>query len=222
MPNVCRNSLQRITPIVASMSWRALRRFDVLPKVDQSCIELPMDPAYRARKSGRSHATAHERTLTMLAVLAVLLVLLAGLWNMMRGTSPNLSQTLMRWRVGLQFLAIVMTMILRVLCALVRGELDRGRLPATLLMSACPQGEQDTHHGRPQQDLHAHRRCRPHRARHRRARAQALRAHHGLRHGGRDQRRPRRGAPPPRATSTPTSTPCSGASRTTCSISAPT
>ena len=42
--------------------------------------------------------------LTMLLVAAVFLVLLAGLWNMMRGTSPNLSQKLMRWRVGLQFL----------------------------------------------------------------------------------------------------------------------
>ena len=52
------------------------------------------------------------RMLTMLAALAVFLVLLAGLWNMMRGTSPNLSQRLMRWRVGLQFLAIVVGMLL--------------------------------------------------------------------------------------------------------------
>jgi hypothetical protein len=52
------------------------------------------------------------RYLTAIAAIAVLLVLLAGLWNMMRGSSPNLSQTLMRWRVGLQFLAIVVTMTL--------------------------------------------------------------------------------------------------------------
>lgn len=52
------------------------------------------------------------RLLTTLAALAVFLVLLAGLWNMMRGTSPNLSQKLMRWRVGLQFLAIVIGMLL--------------------------------------------------------------------------------------------------------------
>jgi hypothetical protein len=52
------------------------------------------------------------RALTMLALIAVVVVLLAGLWNMMRGTSPNLSQTLMRWRVVLQFLAIVIAMIL--------------------------------------------------------------------------------------------------------------
>jgi hypothetical protein len=49
--------------------------------------------------------------LTTLALLAVFCVLLLGLWNMMRGTSPNLSQTLMRWRVGLQFLAIVIIVI---------------------------------------------------------------------------------------------------------------
>jgi hypothetical protein len=52
------------------------------------------------------------RIVTMLALVAVVVVLLAGLWNMMRGTSPNLSQTLMRWRVGLQFLAIVIAMVL--------------------------------------------------------------------------------------------------------------
>ena len=50
--------------------------------------------------------------LTTLAVIAVVLVLFAGLWNMTRGTSPNLSQKLMRWRVGLQFLAIVIAMIM--------------------------------------------------------------------------------------------------------------
>lgn len=44
---------------------------------------------------------------TTVAVFAVLIVLLLGLRNMMRGTSPNLSQKLMRWRVGLQFLAIL-------------------------------------------------------------------------------------------------------------------
>jgi hypothetical protein len=64
---------------------------------------------------GKMQAPAMEnavRYLTMLAVLAVFLVLLAGLWNMLRGTSPSLSQKLMRWRVGLQFLAIVIAMIL--------------------------------------------------------------------------------------------------------------
>ncbi|HXH42674.1 MAG TPA: twin transmembrane helix small protein [Bradyrhizobium sp.] len=41
---------------------------------------------------------------------AVALVLLLGLINMMRGGSPNTSQKLMRWRVLLQFVAIVIAM----------------------------------------------------------------------------------------------------------------
>jgi hypoxia induced protein len=52
------------------------------------------------------------RFIALAAVAAVSLVLLAGLWNMLRGTNPNLSQTLMRWRVGLQFLAVVIMMVL--------------------------------------------------------------------------------------------------------------
>ena len=45
------------------------------------------------------------------AVGAVALVLLLGLINMMRGGSPNRSQQLMRWRVALQFVAIVVIML---------------------------------------------------------------------------------------------------------------
>lgn len=41
------------------------------------------------------------------AVFAVLAVLLYGLHTMMKGNNSNLSQKLMRWRVGLQFLAIL-------------------------------------------------------------------------------------------------------------------
>jgi hypothetical protein len=44
------------------------------------------------------------------AVAAVAIVLLFGLVNMMRGGSPNMSQKLMRWRVGLQFAAIIIIM----------------------------------------------------------------------------------------------------------------
>jgi hypothetical protein len=44
------------------------------------------------------------------AVGAVAVVLLFGLVNMMRGGSPNMSQKLMRWRVGLQFVAIIIIM----------------------------------------------------------------------------------------------------------------
>jgi hypothetical protein len=46
--------------------------------------------------------------LSTITIFAVLGVLLAGLWVLTRGKSPNLSQKLMRWRVGLQFAAIVM------------------------------------------------------------------------------------------------------------------
>lgn len=46
-----------------------------------------------------------------IAIGAVAVVLLLGLWNMMRGGSPNVSQKLMRMRVLLQFGAIVLIMI---------------------------------------------------------------------------------------------------------------
>ncbi|WP_448040812.1 twin transmembrane helix small protein [Bradyrhizobium liaoningense] len=42
---------------------------------------------------------------------AVALVLLLGLINMMRGGSPTTSQKLMRWRVLLQFVAIIIAML---------------------------------------------------------------------------------------------------------------
>ena len=48
--------------------------------------------------------------LAPIAVAVVGLVLLAGLVNMMRGGSSSRSQTLMRWRVILQFVAIVIIM----------------------------------------------------------------------------------------------------------------
>jgi uncharacterized membrane protein len=50
------------------------------------------------------------QNLTYLAVGAVALVLVAGLVNMFRLGSSDTSQKLMRWRVGLQFLAIVIIM----------------------------------------------------------------------------------------------------------------
>ncbi len=49
--------------------------------------------------------------LTTVAVAVVFVVLLMGLWSLSRGKSPNLSQKLMRWRVGLQFVAIVLIML---------------------------------------------------------------------------------------------------------------
>lgn len=48
--------------------------------------------------------------LVPVATIAVAIVLLFGLVNMMRGGSPDTSQKLMRWRVILQFVAIVIIM----------------------------------------------------------------------------------------------------------------
>ena len=55
-----------------------------------------------------SYATGNW--LTGIALGAVVLVLFAGLVNMMRGGSANLTQRFMRWRVGLQFIAVVVIM----------------------------------------------------------------------------------------------------------------
>ncbi len=54
----------------------------------------------------------HTATNMLVAVAcgAVAIVLLLGLVNMMRGGDPNRSQKLMRWRIGLQFVAIVIIM----------------------------------------------------------------------------------------------------------------
>ena len=56
-----------------------------------------------------SHTTGN--IVIAVALGAVTLVLLAGLVNMMRGGSSNTSQRLMRWRVGLQFVTIVVVML---------------------------------------------------------------------------------------------------------------
>lgn len=49
--------------------------------------------------------------LSYIATGAVAVVLLMGLANMFRRGSANTSQKLMRWRVGLQFVAIVVLML---------------------------------------------------------------------------------------------------------------
>jgi hypothetical protein len=61
------------------------------------CYEAPM-------------ITFLSKILLPIALAAVVLVLLMGLVNMMRGGSPNTSQKLMRLRVLLQLVAIVITM----------------------------------------------------------------------------------------------------------------
>ena len=68
-----------------------------------------------AREQVRCYVRPMSSLLSMiilpLAVGAVAFVLLLGLINMMRGGSPNRSQKLMQWRVLLQFIAIVLTML---------------------------------------------------------------------------------------------------------------
>ncbi len=46
--------------------------------------------------------------IALAACLVVLLVLLRGLWSMMRGGDANLSQKLMRMRVAAQAIAVVL------------------------------------------------------------------------------------------------------------------
>ena len=59
----------------------------------------------------RAMAGFLSKLILPIAVGAVAVVLLLGLINMMRGGSPNRSQKLMQWRVLLQFIAIVLTML---------------------------------------------------------------------------------------------------------------
>jgi hypothetical protein len=52
-----------------------------------------------------------ETAFVVAALAAVAVVLVLGLWNMMKGGSPSRSQNLMRWRVLLQAVAIGVIMI---------------------------------------------------------------------------------------------------------------
>jgi hypothetical protein len=54
--------------------------------------------------------TSFSTFLSYAAALLVFGVLCAGLLNMLRADSANTSQRLMRWRVGLQFVAICLLM----------------------------------------------------------------------------------------------------------------
>ena len=67
-----------------------------------------------ARPAGRPTETAGMNNflqyLIPVALGAVAIVLLLGLVNMMRGGPANRSQNLMRWRVILQFVALVVMM----------------------------------------------------------------------------------------------------------------
>ncbi len=51
------------------------------------------------------------KSVILIALIAVAAVLTLGLLNMAVGGSASRSQTLMRWRIALQFLAIVAIML---------------------------------------------------------------------------------------------------------------
>ncbi len=72
-------------------------------------------PSAVAAVARRCYMTAMANILSTyilpLAIGAVAVVLVLGLFNMLRGGPPNLSQKLMRWRVVLQFVAIVIIML---------------------------------------------------------------------------------------------------------------
>jgi len=55
--------------------------------------------------------SAFVDSLVPIALFAVAVVLVLGLANLMRSGSGNRSQLLMRWRIGLQFLAIVVVVV---------------------------------------------------------------------------------------------------------------
>jgi FtsZ-interacting cell division protein ZipA len=52
-----------------------------------------------------------QNLIIVVALIAVAIVLVLGLWNMMKGGSPSRSQNLMRLRVLLQAVAIFVVMI---------------------------------------------------------------------------------------------------------------
>jgi hypothetical protein len=60
---------------------------------------------------GLAEAHSIMEYISYIAVGAVAVVLLMGLINMFRGGSSNTSQKLMRWRVGLQAVAIAVLML---------------------------------------------------------------------------------------------------------------
>ena len=62
----------------------------------------------RPQKAFMSVSTTNY--IVLAATISVAVVLFLGLFNMMRGGSANMSQMLMRWRVGLQFVAILVIM----------------------------------------------------------------------------------------------------------------
>jgi hypothetical protein len=69
------------------------------------CAPIKPNPLY-----GTISMESFARALVPIAVAVVAIILLLGLWNMMRGGSASTSQNLMRARVIAQFVAILIIM----------------------------------------------------------------------------------------------------------------
>lgn len=65
----------------------------------------------RRRIRALAMSSSAANAFVLVATGLVFAVLVAGMVNMVRGGSSNTSQRLMRWRVGLQFVAILVVMI---------------------------------------------------------------------------------------------------------------
>ena len=76
--------------------------------MDRSNLLANAYPHLRDKKEGTTVTIFNY--LIPAGLVAVSLVLLAGLANMLRNGSPNTSQRLMRWRVGLQLFTIIVVM----------------------------------------------------------------------------------------------------------------
>jgi hypothetical protein len=55
--------------------------------------------------------TSFSNSVVAIVIVAVAVVLALGLLNLVRQGAGNTSQQLMRWRVGLQFLAIIVIVV---------------------------------------------------------------------------------------------------------------
>lgn len=96
---------RRRSPAVIAVTDGALIAYRGL-----SCAR-PCDDSRGHRSGADLTMISFTYYLSMVAAASVAVVLVLGLRSMLRGTSPNTSQLLMRWRIGLQFVAIVVIML---------------------------------------------------------------------------------------------------------------
>ena len=85
---------------------------DFCAVIDQLYARTRCQKGAQRRIDVEDHAKMHAAAnlIVAMGIGAVAFVLALGLINMLRGGSPNLSQKLMRWRVGVQFAVIIIIM----------------------------------------------------------------------------------------------------------------